>query len=189
VREARAKPGEAALPSLDAVREEVAGLVTDKLRVFLAEARDKQARESATLREHVDALRDTHARERELLRSKQAGRWAQETQERSGRLRAGLRGLWDNITGRARAIRTVNEEEAIQGLLRDRAQRDRLIASQLKERQPLQDRLDDLRKRHAQERRLLAQDVVQHLRRKARDRKDRAPPPPRPRKRGHSLQH
>jgi hypothetical protein len=167
VREARAKPGEAALPSIDAVRGEVARLVTDKLKEFAQDVRAKHRRESASLREQVDALCNTHAKERTLLLSKQEERWALETQERSDRLRAGLRGLWDNITGRARAIRAINEEEAIRDLRRDRAQRDALIWAQLKERAPLQARLDALRKRHAQERRLLAQEMVRHLRSRA----------------------
>ena len=187
VREAHAKLGEAALPSLDAVRAEVAGLVTGKLQTLIADQRMKQQRESDTLRTEVEVLRTRHHSERKQLSTKQDERWAEETQERADRFRAGLRGLWDNITGRARALRAINQEETIRALHRDRTQRDRLIWSQLGERQPLQKRRDDLRKRHAQERHLLMRELVQHLRRKAR-RDDRdAPPPPRRRKRGLSL--
>jgi hypothetical protein len=167
VREARAKLGEAALPSIDAVRAEVAGLVTGKLRSLVADLRVKQGGERAPPRDQVEALRTTHASERARLQQKQAERWAQETQERADRMRAGLRGLWDNITGRARAIRALNEEEAIRGMMRDRAQRDRLIRAQLKERQPLQARLDALRARQIEERWLLAQELVRHLRSRA----------------------
>jgi hypothetical protein len=183
VREARAKPGEAALPSIDAVRMEVAKLVTDKLKTFVQDVRAKHKSETAILRKQVDALRDTHANERSILLNKQEERWSRETQERSDRLRAGLRGLWDNITGRARAIRAINEEEAIRGLRRDRAQRDTLIWAQVKERQPLQARLDALRARHINERQLLTQELVRHLRGRAAARE--APPvaPARTRKR------
>ncbi|HEV2817036.1 MAG TPA: relaxase [Allosphingosinicella sp.] len=167
VREARAKLGEAALPSMDAVRAEVAGLATDKLKSFAAEVRLKHKNQLAPLRENVDEMSRTHAGERARLARKQAERWAEETQERGDRMRAGLRGLWDNITGRARSIRALNEEEAVRGMMRDRAQRDRLIWAQLKERQPLQARLDALRARHVDERRLLAQEIVRHLRSRA----------------------
>lgn len=167
VREARAKPGEAALPSPDSVRAEIAGLVTNKLKSFAAEVRVKHKAQFAGLREQVDAMRDAHARERGLLKRKQEERWAHETQERSDRMRAGLRGLWDNITGRARAIRALNEAETIHALRRDRKQRDRLIVAQLRERQPLQARIDALRARHVAERRLLAQDIIRHLRSRA----------------------
>ena len=169
VREARAKLGEAVgLPSVDGVREEVGRLVTDKLKIFASEVRAKQARESGTLREQVDAMKAKHGGERARLHKKQAERWALETQERSDRTRAGLRGLWDNITGRARAIRAINEAETIDALNRDRAQRDRLVFDQLKERRPLQTRLDALRARQAQERSQLAAEIVRHMRSRVR---------------------
>lgn len=190
VREARAKPGEAAnLPAVDAVRAEVAKLVTGKLKFFAADVREKHKRQFAPLRERVDAMRDAHASERDSLLKRQAERWAQETQERADRMRAGLRGLWDNITGRARAIRAINEEEAIKGMRRDRAQRDRLISAQLKERQPLQTQFDRLRARHAEERRLLAQEIARHLRGRALATEARPVAPTRARRRhDHSLE-
>jgi hypothetical protein len=171
------------------VRAEVTGLVSDKLRTFLADARAKQVRNEKPLREEIQTLRDRHASEREQLYKRQAERWAEETQERADRFRAGLRGLWDNLTGRARTIRALNEEEAVRGMKRDRAQRDRLVSAQLEERQPLQARRDALRKRHATERHLLMRELIQHLRRNARRRDDDAPAPPRHRKRGPSLEH
>jgi hypothetical protein len=165
VREARAKLGGAALPSIGAVHAEIAGLVTDRLRTFIGDLRAKQARDSAKLREEVEALRASHASERALLLEKQSERWAQETQERADRMRAGLRGLWDNITGRARAIREINEGEAIKSLRRDRAQRDRLVWAQLQERRPLQAKLEALRARQIEDRRMLAQELSRHMRR------------------------
>ena len=165
VREARAKLGEAEnLPPVEAVQAEVGRLVTGKLKTFAAEVRGKHKSQLSALRESVVAMRDDHARERDQLLNKQRGRWAQETQERSDRMRAGLRGLWDNITGRARAIRILNEADAIRGLRRDRVQRDRLIVAQLKERAPLQGKVDALRARHKEERRQLAREIVRHMR-------------------------
>jgi hypothetical protein len=185
VREARAKLGEAAkLPPVDALKAEMAKLVTAKLKSFVDEVRAKHLFQLSAQREKVDAMREVHSGERVRLAEKQAERWARETQERVDRFRAGLRGLLDNITGRARAMRILNEEEALRGLLRDRAQRDRLIRAQLKERQPLQMQLDTLRARHADERRLLAQEIVRHMRGRALAAEARPLAPIRSRKRG-----
>ncbi|HTU13199.1 MAG TPA: relaxase/mobilization nuclease domain-containing protein [Allosphingosinicella sp.] len=187
VREARAKPGEAALPSLDQVQNAIAGLVTDKLKALIADAKGKQLSDLAPIRAEIDALQRTHAREREELTRRQQERWARETQERSDRLRAGLLGLWDNITGRALGIRRINEREALIGMRRDRSESDALILGQLDARQPLQAKLAARRRGHVHERRLLTRELVQALRRNA-----RRPDPPavkrtRRRQRGLSL--
>ena len=189
VREARAKLGGAeTLPPVEAVQTEVSRLVTGKLKTFAMEVRAKQARQLSSVREGVIAMRDDHARERDTLLNKQRERWAQETQERSDRMRAGLRGLWDTLTGRARAIRILNEAEAIRSLRRDRLQRDRLIVAQLKERAPLQDRLDALRARHKEERHVLAREMLHHLRARAIARGEGSAPHSRSRRRDLSLE-
>lgn len=164
VREARAKLGEAPLPSINAVQAEIAGLVRGKLKTFAAEVREKHKLQLAVLREKADAMRDLHATERASLLAKQDERWRHETQLRAKRFRAGLRGLLDTITGRTRALRLLNEQEAMEGLRRDRAQRDGLILSQIKERAPLQKQLNALRQRQREERRLLAQEIVRAMR-------------------------
>ncbi len=188
VREARAKPGEAALPSLDAVQAEIAGLVTDKLKTFVAGARAKQDAEINTLRSEVEELRTRHASERALLAKKQEERWTREAQGRAARFRAGLRGLWDNLTGRARGIRILNEGEALRCLRRDTKERDALVLDQIEARQPLQARLTNCRRRHVQERRLLTRELVQAMRRRLQPKSREAPAPRRRRERGPSLQ-
>ena len=189
MRDARAKLGEAAeLPSVADMKVAVAKLVHAKHKSFAAEVRGKHARERAVLQEKVDAMRARHSGERGLLAKKQSERWGRETQERAERFRAGLRGLLDTVTGRARAIRTINEAEAIQGMQRDRAQRDRLIWAQLKERAPLQAQLAKLRERQAQERGQLAQEIVRHLRSRVREVETPALRPGRTRRRVLSLE-
>lgn len=169
---ARARLGDGSdLPGVAAVKAEVSRLVSGQLKGFIRDARERHTRETATLRADVDTLRAAHGGERAVLGKKQAERWARETQERADRLRAGLAGLWDTLTGRAKAIRILNEREAIEGMRRDRAQRDRLIHAHLKERAPLQTRLDAMKARHARERQLLARDIVARLR--ARERPER----------------
>lgn len=170
-REARERLGDGQdLPGVEAVRKEVAGLVRGQLKGFIRETRDRHSRESATLKSEAKTMAARHASERGLLGKMQAERWARETEDRNNRIRAGLAGLWDSITGRKRRLRRLNEREAIQGWRRDRAQRDRLIWAQLKERAPLQAKLEAMRKRQEGERQHLAKDIIQHLRRRARDR-------------------
>jgi hypothetical protein len=189
VREARAKLGEAAeLPSVADMKAAVAKLVHAKHKSFAAEVREKHARECAVLQGKVEAMRVAHAGERVLLAKKQSERWERETQERAERFRAGLRGLLDTFTGRARAIRAMNEADVIRALQRDRTQRDRLIWSQLKERAPLQAQLANMRERQSQERRLLVTEIVRHLRSQVRASQTPAPRPARPRRREHSLE-
>ncbi|MDQ7079019.1 MAG: hypothetical protein Q9M45_14555 [Robiginitomaculum sp.] len=48
--------------------------------------------------------------------------------------------------------------------MRDRAQRDELVFAQLKERQPLQNKIAKIRKRHVQNHRLLAREVSRYVR-------------------------
>lgn len=188
VREARAKPGEAALPSLADVQAGIAGLVTDKLKTLIADAKTKQSADLAPIRAEIDALMTNHARAREELAKRQQERWARETQERGDRLRAGLLGLWDNITGRTRGIRAINEREAIEGMRRDRAERDALVLAQLDARQPLQARLRHRRQAQLHDRRLLTRELVQAMRRNAQRRDPPAPKPKRRRQRGFSLE-
>jgi hypothetical protein len=189
VREARAKLGEAAeLPSVADMKAAVAKLVHAKHKSFAAEIREKHVRERAALQAKVDAVRLLHAGERALLAKKQSERWTLETQERADRFRAGLRGLLDNFTGRARVIRAMNEADAIHGLQRDRAQRDRLIWAQIKERAPLQAQLAQMRVRQSQERRLLVAEIVRHLRSQVREQQAPVARPTRTRRREHSLE-
>jgi hypothetical protein len=88
----------------------------------------------------------------------------QEARARAERLNKGLRGLWDNLTGSAAKVKQRNEHEAWQAIKRDQMQRDELIKAQMLERQMLQRQIETLRKKHAQERRMLARDIAQSIR-------------------------
>ena len=169
VKEARERLGNGdGLPGVEAVRREMARLVTGQLKGFIRDTRVRQAQESAKLRGEAKTMGARQRGERKLLDRKQRERWDRETEDRSNRYRAGLAGLLDHITGRARRLRRLNEREAIQSFRRDRAQRDGLIWAQLKERQPLQRRFEAMRERHARERTQLARDIVRQLRTRVR---------------------
>jgi hypothetical protein len=156
-----------ALPSVSEVSADLKGRVTAQVKGFIKDVKAKQAAERAPLEAKRDAMRALHRSERAQLKTKQEARWQQETDARAGRLRTGLGGLWDNVSGRAKSIKAENEREAFAGLKRDQAQRDGLILEQSRERRALQKEFDQLRARHAGERKIMARDVTTALRRKA----------------------
>ncbi len=160
----------AALPSVADAKHDLSQKVGKQLKAFIGELRQRHAHELAPVRQELAALKTSHTQERDLLNRKQAERWAAESDARAKRLRNGLAGLWDKLSGKAKAIRHENEAEAMAGLARDRAQRDGLSLAQRKQRQTYQADIDRMKLRHAQDRRLMAREVSMHLR------KLRAPP-------------
>jgi hypothetical protein len=97
------------------------------------------------------AMQTKHAQEREKLDAGQKHRWEAETAQRSSRLRGGVKGLWDRVTGRHQTAQKQNEAEAFFALQRDKEQHHALITAQLRERQELQARIQTARTRHAQQ--------------------------------------
>jgi hypothetical protein len=100
-----------------------------------------------------------HRKDRAAQKAWQEQRWEREENARAARLRKGLKGVWDKLTGKYWTYRKANEKEAWQALLRDRAERQALIERQMDQRQALQERFDALRDRHEQERQALMRDL------------------------------
>lgn len=157
-----------ALPSVGHVAGELKQSVTRQLRGYIADVKARQKKECVPLDAMRDALRLQHRGERDRLATKQAQRWQMESEARAARLRTGLEGLWDKITGKARAIRESNARETYECARRDQGQRDALIIEQMRDRRGLQSEIDALRLRHARDRRTLARDVTTALRERAR---------------------
>jgi hypothetical protein len=152
------------LPSVDDVRKNTRGRMSQKLRSFIREDKQSQASELKPLMREREAMVAFHRAERDHLLEKQDKRWRKETKERSDRLHKGLRGVLEILTGRARTVRRENEREAYKGHLRDRDQREALFKAQMKERGGLQERLDTVRRIHRQERMRLARRIAEVLR-------------------------
>lgn len=153
------------LPSVEETRAAIRGRMSDRLRGFLQEERQRQRNELKPLTEDVKAMVSLHRAERVSLSKKQEQRWQAETRERSGRLNKGLRGAWELLTGKAAATRRQNEREAYQGYVRDGSQREALVKVQAKDREELQARIDALSARHREERMRLAERIADVLRR------------------------
>ncbi|MEJ7925815.1 relaxase [Sphingobium sp. AN641] len=169
------------LPSVAMVSADIKQKVTDKLKSYLTETRDAQKAERRPLEARRSELTAEHRAQRARLTERQAQRQQEETAARARRLRSGLMGLIDKVTGKATAIHQQNQVEAWDALRRDRVQRDRLVIDQMHERRRLQERLDKMRLRHVESRRTLNRELIERLRRPAQD----IDPPMR--KRGFSL--
>ena len=152
------------LQSVDYTRELIQSKVTDKMHDFMDDVDRKHVEDFKPLNQQRQEMVQAHRKERAKLKAAQKERWNTETKVRSAKLNTGLRGLWDNLTGNASKIKTQNELEAWQSLRRDQEQRDHLVNAQMHERRILQKEIDKLRRKHAQNRQLLASDVVQNMR-------------------------
>ncbi len=154
-----------ALPGLDEARTTLRTRLTNSLRSHLGDNRNAQQSERQPLFRERTAMVAAHRAEREQLAKKQDERLRAEMRERAKRLHTGIRGMWEWMTGKARAIRRQNEFEAYQGSLRDRAQRERLFDAQMRERRALQERIDALRAQHREHRMSLARRIIAAVRR------------------------
>lgn len=150
--------------SVDQTKEYINAKVTDKIHDFVDQVDEKHAQDFEPLNEQKLAMRDNNRKERAMLNQKQQERWVQETKERSARLNKGIKGLWQSLSGSASKIKQQNEREAWAALKRDQDQRDSLVKAQMQDRRVLQKDIENLRRRHAQNRSILYREISQSIR-------------------------
>lgn len=126
------------LPSVDQAKAKIAARMTQQLKRYVKEAESSHRRLSPSLEMRRQKLVEAQRAEREEIEKKHEARNIQETNDRAARLPKGIGGLWSRMTGKYGKIRRQNEYEAWESYLRDRAEKDTLIAKQLEERQALQ---------------------------------------------------
>lgn len=151
-----------ALPTATEAKAQIAEKMTPVIEGYIAEVEQSLRRGSATLFLKTAQLKERHLAEREALKEAQAKRWVEETKVRAARFRGGVGGLWDRITGRHRAIRRQNEEEAYAAIARDDRERDALADKQLEERRAIQHEVTAMRQRHHEEQEKLRADVAHY---------------------------
>jgi hypothetical protein len=139
----------AVLRPVEEVRRKLAGEIGQRLKSHIAEAKRIASNALKPLLERRDAMKRQQQDERRRLDAGQAKRWMAEQRERAARIRGGVKGAWDLLTGRYWKARRQNEMEAFFAMQRDRAQQDTLIRDQLKERGKLQSDLQQARTRQA----------------------------------------
>ncbi|MCH2163553.1 MAG: relaxase/mobilization nuclease domain-containing protein [Marinovum sp.] len=147
------------LPSVDETQSTVRSKVTDQMRGYVGQIKDRHNSDLDPLRDKLRDMNKAHREERQKLKVGQEKRWAEETKARSERLNKGLRGLFDRMTGKAKSILQQNELDARKAAKRDQDQRDFMVVEQMKERRSLQMKFKKLRRKHQDERDLLAQKI------------------------------
>lgn len=152
------------LPSVDQTRATIELKLDHKLHGFIDDVDRKHEKDFEPLKAKRAAIVASHRIERLRLKRGQEQRWQAETKERSARIDGGIKGVWQKLSGSGARIKTQNEHEAWDALKRDQSQRDDLVKVQMKERQSLQKQIEVLRRKHAQDRRILARDIVQSMR-------------------------
>jgi hypothetical protein len=152
------------LRSVEETLDHINERVSDKLRDFVDDVDRKHGADMQPLAEQRSKMVSHHREERAKLAQAQNQRWAQETKDRAAKLNTGLRGLWDKLRGQSSKIQNQNEREAWQGMKRDQEQRDYLVRAQMKDRQALQSEIEKIRRKHAQDRKLLARELAQTMR-------------------------
>ena len=150
------------LASVEQTRQRIASDILPRLKSHIDEARAQAAKELTPLDEKRRAMKDQHAAERAKVDAGRQARQEQETRERAGRMRRGMAGLWDRLTGTYAKLRKQNELEALWALQRDREQRHALLQAQNAERQSLQQQIQQARNRHAERLRELHRDAANY---------------------------
>ena len=125
--------------------------MTAKVKQTLLAIRKKQRQELEPLNTARKEMKARHKEVRTTLKQAQEKRWQQEELKRAKRLRKGLMGLWDRLTGKRGKISRQNQQEAEEGLKRDKNQKQDLINRQMQERRALQKDFKKLYKKHRQE--------------------------------------
>ncbi len=162
VKERLGDPGD--FRSVDQTKQIIAEKVTDHIHDYIDQVDEKHAHDFAPLYQQKQEMKNAQRKERATLKAKQKERWQRETRDRSRRFNAGLRGIWDRVSGRHKAIKEQNEKEAWAASKRDQAQRENLVNAQMQDRRVLQRQIDGLRKKHALDRKILARDIAQATR-------------------------
>ncbi|AJP71711.1 relaxase/mobilization nuclease domain-containing protein [Sphingomonas hengshuiensis] len=139
------------LRSVEDTKAHIAAAIAPRLGGYITEARRIARAAMQPLNDQRQAMQQHHADERRKLDEGQKQRWEAETKLRAGRLRGGVMGLWDRVTGDYQKAKGQNEREAFFALQRDREQRQALVAAQLAERRVLQERIRQTRARHAEQ--------------------------------------
>jgi len=147
------------LPSVSDTKEQLASQISALFQTYLEELDKSHKKALRPMLRTKRAMTRAHRADRAAQKAYQEKRWQDEENKRAARLRKGLKGVWDKLTGKYWQYRKGNEQEAWQAHIRDRDERQTLIERHLDQRQALQKQLDALRAEHEQERQDLLRDL------------------------------
>lgn len=140
----------ARLPSVDDARAGIATEIAPRLSRYIAEAKRIARVNMEPLIAKREALKVQHQAERQATDRKIANRWNDEQRARAARIRKGIAGAWDFLTGKYFRTRKQNEMETKFARERDSHERHALIQRQLKDRQALQHLIRENRRKEAE---------------------------------------
>ena len=168
-----------ALPTVEETKQRMGALYERALERHVVTLREQTKERLKPLRDRKAELTTQHRAERRTLREEQRQRWTKESAERQARFSKGLRGVWDWLRGRHKAVRKRNEMEVAFKRDRDRSEYQLLIRSQLTQRQELQKELEQVRREHSESLEMLYKDLArtqQMARGQEEDSRRQAPP-------------
>lgn len=122
------------LPTVTQTQEKLDQTLLQRMYRLRNRVDETYASQFSALQTRKEELKQTHIRQRTALEEQQAKRAAKEQEERQRRFSKGLRGLWSSVTGYHAQIKRQNEMETYQCAIRDRAEKDTLIFSQIEQR-------------------------------------------------------
>ncbi|MCZ6828785.1 MAG: hypothetical protein O7F73_04235 [Gammaproteobacteria bacterium] len=159
------KIGEAKnLPTLAQVQTQIKDQQSQVVKKRLADLKERQSVEARPLLAEKKAMTQNHRDERSSLKDFQKERWQREALNRANRLRKGIMGLWDIVSGRRGKVSRRNKDEILANRQRDRMERQEVITRQLAERQELQQRIKTLYSSHDNERKKLVKELGHSVR-------------------------
>jgi len=138
------------LPGVDETKDLIAKEMLPKMQGFEQEVSATHSQKKAEAEEQREKLSREQREKREALDKQLAERCQQEEQMQQARLRRGLFGLLDRVTGKRKKTIDQNEQETQESLVRDREEKDSLIQRQISEKR-------DLKETHRQEQKQLVQ--------------------------------
>ncbi|MBP5856697.1 relaxase [Marivibrio halodurans] len=125
---------ETALPTVADTKREIATAMQAKMEEFQREVAEKEARERKEAEGKRAALRERQEKQRRAQQEATQRRQQAEEKKRQARLRSGVLGLWDRLTGERKRTLERNAQEAEIARQRDRSQQDSLTTKQLAQR-------------------------------------------------------
>lgn len=147
------------LPSVSEAHEKAASIVADRLNQLRAEQAKVAREERAQLERKTTETLARQRAEADALKRTQKARVVKEEQDRQARIRRGLPGFWDRLTGKRKKIEAENLRAAEIALKRDQAERARQTSAQERERSAIQIKAAEVQVRHQVLIRELTQDM------------------------------
>jgi hypothetical protein len=140
----------ATLRSVDETKQFIGEQIAPRLTRYIGEAKRIARHNMQPLIATREALKVQHRATRQAFDKFLSERWNEEQRIRASRLRKGIAGAWDFLTGKYFKVRKQNEMEATFARTRDHAERHELIRAQHKDRQALQDLIKENRRKEAE---------------------------------------